>query len=384
MPKLTKRVIDTMKAGETDRLIFDDEMPRFGIRVMRSGQKSYVIQYRQDGHTRRLAFGKHGLVTPDEARGQARQLLAAVDRGEDPSVARHERRATPTVAQLCERFLADYVPNRCKPTTQREYRRSVDLFIVPKIGGMKATDVQRMHVAQLHQQLQRIPYQANRTLGVLSKVFNLAEVWGIRPDGSNPTRHIEKYKENKRERYLTGEELIRLGQTLAEAEQSGTESIAAISAFRLLLLTGCRLGEIQTLKWEYLQGSALALPDSKTGAKRVALGHAALSVLLAIPRTAGNPYVVTGKQPNSHLTDLERPWRRIRERAGLPDVRIHDLRHSFASNAVGLGESLPIIVKLLGHTQVQTTARYAHLANNPVQVAADRISDDIARALGLA
>ena len=218
---------------------------------------------------------------------------------------------------------------------------------------------------------------------MLSKLFNLAEVWGVRPDGSNPTRHVEKYKEDKRGRYLTHDELTRLGQVLAEAQDSGTEPIAAIAAFRLLLLTGCRLGEIQTLKWEYVQGSALLLPDSKTGAKRVALGNAALGILMAIPRMAENPYVITGRNPGSHLTDLERPWRRIRQRAGLPDVRIHDLRHSFASNAVGLGESLPIIGKLLGHTQVQTTARYAHLANNPVQLAADRISDDIARALGI-
>jgi integrase len=248
---------------------------------------------------------------------------------------------------------------------------------------MKAADVQRWHVAELHEQHRRIPYQANRTLGVLSKLFNLAEVWGIRPDGSNPTRHIERYKENKRERYLTPAELTRLGQVLTEAERNGIEPIFAIAAFRLLLLTGCRLSEIQTLKWEYVRGDAIALPDSKTGAKRVALGQAARAVLLAIPRVADNPYVIIGKYPNAHLTDLERPWRRIRERAGLADVRIHDLRHSFASNAIGLGEALPIIGKLLGHTQVQTTARYAHLANNPVQLAADRISDDIARALGM-
>ncbi len=383
MPKLTKRFIDTLKAGETDRLMFDDEMPRFGIRIMRSGLKSYLIQYRKDGHTRRFAFGKHGPLTPDEARSQARQLLAAVDRGDDPSVERRERRAAPTVVDLCERFLTDYVAHRCKLTTQREYRRSVELFIAPKIGGMKAADVQRRHVAELHLQLRHIPYQANRTLGVLSKLFNLAEVWGIRPDGSNPTRHVEKYKEDKRERYLSADEFTRLGQVLTEAENSGTESIAAIAAIRLLLLTGCRLREIQTLKWEYVQGGALSLPNSKTGAKRVALGNAALSVLLAIPRVADNPYVITGRIAGSHLTDLERPWRRIRQRAGLPDVRIHDLRHSFASNAVGLGESLPMLGKLLGHTQTQTTARYAHLANNPVQLAADRISDDIARALGM-
>jgi integrase len=382
MPKLTKRTVDALKPDRTDRLIFDDEIPRFGIRVMRSGLKSYLIQYRASRHTRRYTFAKHGTVAPDEARAQARQLLAAVDRGEDPSLSRQERRAAPTVAELCDRFLTDYVPQRCKPSTQREYRRSVELFIVPKIGSMKAADVQRRHVAELHHQLRGIPYQANRTLGVLSKLFNLAEIWGMRLDGSNPCRHIEKFKEAKRERFLTASELTRLGQVLSVAETRGTEPPSVIAAFRLLLLTGCRLGEIQTLKWDYVQGSALRLADSKTGAKTVPIGQPVLDVLASLPREPGNPYVIFGKRPGSHLTDLQRPWRRIRARAGLPDVRIHDLRHSFASSAVGLGESLPVIAKLLGHSQVQTTARYAHLAHDPARSAADRISGEIARALG--
>jgi integrase len=379
--KLTKRTVDALKPDATDRLIFDSEIPRFGVRVMHSGIKSYLVQYRAHGHTRRYTFGKHGPLTPDEARGQARQLLAAIDRGDDPSLSRHERRAAPTVTELGNRFLLDYVPHRCKASTQREYRRSVQLFIVPKIGAMKAADVQRRHVAELHHQLRGIPYQANRTLGVLSKLFNLAEVWGVRPDGSNPCRHIEKYKEEKRERFLTAVELARLGQVLTEAEQNGTEALSVIAAIRLLLLTGCRLAEIQTLKWDYVRASALLLPDSKTGAKAVPIGRPVLGVLSSIPRESDNPYVIVGKRPGSHLTDLQRPWRRIRARAGLPNVRLHDLRHSFASSAVGLGESLPIIGKLLGHSQVQTTARYAHLDHDPVRSAADRISAEIVRAL---
>jgi integrase len=272
MPKLTKRIVDSLLTEETDLLLFDDEIPRFGVRVMRSGVRSYLIQYRKNGHTRRYTFGKHGLLTSDAARAEARQLLAAVDRGEDPSRTRHERRSAPTVAELCDRFLREHVQHRCKPTTQREYRRSVELFIVPRIGLLKAIDVERRHVAALHYQLRDVPYQANRTVGVLSKLFNLAEVWGIRPDGSNPCRHIQKYREQKRERFLSPVEMAQLGQALAEAVRTGTESIYAIAAFQLLALTGCRLGEIQTLKWEHVQGSALALPDSKTGAKRIPIG----------------------------------------------------------------------------------------------------------------
>jgi integrase len=383
MPKLTKRTIDALTQSQTDYLVFDEEMPRFGVRVMRSGAKSYLIQYRQGRHTRRYTFGKHGLLTPDLARALARQLLAGVDRGEDPSLARQERRTAPSVADLCQRFLSDHVNHRCKPTTQREYRRAVELFIVPVIGKVKVADVQRAQVAALHHHLHEIPYQANRTLGVLSKLFNLAEIWGFRPDGTNPCRHIQKYEEKKRERFLSEAELGRLGQVLREAEETGSESRAAVAAFWLLLLTGCRRGEIQTLKWEYVRGRALELPDSKTGRKTLLLGQAALDLLATLPRLPDNPYVITGTLPGSYWTDLERPWRRIRARAGLADVRIHDLRHSYASSAVALGETLPIIGKLLGHTQVQTTARYAHLANNPVQNAADRISFQIAHALGI-
>jgi integrase len=383
MPKLTKRTIDALKPGQKDYLIFDDEIPRFGVRVMPSGAKSYLIQYRADGHTRRYTFGKHGPLTPDEARSEAWQLLAAVDRGGDPSLARQERRAAPNITELCARFLAEYVPDRCKPSTQREYRRCVKLFIIPRIGTMKAADVQRRHVAELQHQLRSIPYQANRTLGVLSKLFNLAEVWGLRPDGSNPCRHVAKYKEVKRERFLSPAEMARLGQALARGVETGTETIYAVAAFQLLALTGCRLGEIQTLKWDYVQGSLLILPDSKTGAKRVPLGQAAMNVLNGLPRQPGNPYVIAGKLPASYLADLERPWRRIRARAGLSDVRIHDLRHSFASSAVGLGESLPVIGKLLGHNQVQTTARYAHLAPDPVHSAADRIASKISLYMGI-
>jgi integrase len=351
--------------------------------MLRTGKKSYLIQYRSGGRTRRVTFGKHGTITPDEARRKARKLLTAVSDGDNPAEDIKLRRKAPTVAALCERFMEEHVPNRCKPTTEKEYRRSVDLFIVPSMGRHKVSDVTRADIAQLHHSLRHIPYQANRTLGVLSKLFNLAEVWGLRADGSNPCRHVKKYPEKKRERYLSPDELARLGAVLDEAENDGSESPYMIAAIRLLILTGCRLGEIQTLKWSHVSGNRLMLSDSKTGAKPVYLGPPAIAILNSIERLRDNEYVIVGKMPGQHLTDFQRPWRRIRKRAGLDDLRIHDLRHSFASGAVGLGESLPMIGKLLGHTQVQTTARYAHLADNPVQAAADRVSGEIGKLLGL-
>ena len=180
------------------------------------------------------------------------------------------------------------------------------------------------------------------------------------------TRHVKKNREVKRERYLSPTEITQLGQAMRDCERDGTESPYMVAALKLLILTGCRLGEIQQLKWEYIQGNSLNLPDSKTGAKKVYLGQTALEALAEIERQPGNPYVICGKLPGSYLTDFQRPWRRIRTRADLENVRIHDLRHTYASGAVSMGESLPMIGKLLGHTQVQTTARYAHLQDAPM------------------
>jgi len=286
--------------------------------------------------------------------------------------------------ELGRRFLKEYVPSHCKPSTAEEYRRSVELFINPRIGKLRVPDVQRNHIATLHHGLRETPYQANRTLGVLSKIFNLAELWNLRPDGSNPCRHVKRFREEKRERFLSDEEYRRLGDTLDEAEREGSETPAAIAAFRLLMLTGCRLSEIRKLRWEHvdLEAGELRLRDSKSGAKIVHLGAPAVAVLRGIDREDGSPWVIVGRKPGGHLTDLQHPWRRIRSRAGLDDVRIHDLRHSFASGGLLVGEGLPMIGKLLGHTQIQTTARYAHLANDPVKVAADRIASRIAGLAG--
>ena len=265
------------------------------------------------------------------------------------------------------------------PTTAYEYGRSVKLYIDPQLGSRRVAQIQRSDIAELHHGMRDRPYQANRTLGVLSKMFNLAELWGLRPDGSNPCLHVKRYKEEKRERFLSPEEFTRLGQVLDEILQDGSETRSAVAAIRLLMLTGCRLSEIQKLRWENvdLEASELHLPDTKTGGRAVPLAPSAVRLLASLPRDEDNPWVIAGRKPGSHLTDLQHPWRRIRERAGLDGVRIHDLRHSFASRALALGEGLPMIGKLLGHTQVQTTARYAHLARDTVKASAARIGDSI-------
>lgn len=286
--------------------------------------------------------------------------------------------------ELGQRFLDEYVPIHCRATTAREYQRSVEIFINPKIGTRKVIDIARADIAKLHYDLADKPYQANRTLGVLSKMFNLSEVWGLRTDGSNPCRHVKKYKEEKRERFLSDEEYKRLGDALRKVESEKLETQSAVNAIWLLMLTGCRLNEIMTLQWNHVDFNAreLRLPDSKTGAKTVYLGTAALEKLDAIEKLDDNDFVITGKNAGSNLTDLQHPWRRIRKIAKLNDVRLHDLRHSFASHGLIVGEGLPMIGKLLGHTQIQTTARYAHLANDPIKAAADRIAERISISSG--
>ena len=374
IPRITKRSVDAIKAGGTDTVYWDGELTGFGLRVRRSGRKSYVVQTRIAGKLCWFTIGPHGPLNPDQARARALEILASAKKGIDPRDAEARREAEPSMADLGRRFLEEYVPVHCKPSTREEYSRSVRLFVDPVIGELRVPEVQRKDIAALHHGLRDKPYQANRTLGVLSKMFSLAEVWGWRPDGSNPCRHVKRYKEHKRERFLSPEETERLGQVLRDAEE---EMPSAVAAFRLLLLTGCRMSEIRDLRWEYVKDDCIELPDAKTGGRVVPLGPEARAVLSSIPRDEDNPWVIAGRLPGSHLTDLQRPWRRIRKQASLEDVRIHDLRHSFASRALALGESLTMIGKLLGHTQVQTTARYAHLARDSIQTAAARITGSI-------
>ena len=381
MPKITKRTVDALKPHEREHVVWDDDLKGFGVRVHPSGRKVYIVKTRYRGRVIKMTIGPHGAVSPTYARVRAAEIITDARAGKNPS---GRRSGAPTMSDLGKRFLDEYVPDHCKASTAEEYRRSVKLFIDPRIGKLRVPDVQRSDITTLHHDMRETPYQANRTLGVLSKMMNLAELWELRPDGSNPCRHVKRFREEKRERFLSDEEYKRLGSALREIEAEGSETAAAIAAVRLLMFTGCRLSEIQKLRWEHvdLEAGELRLPDTKTGAKMVHLGGPAIAVLRALDRPEDNPWVIAGRKPGSHLTDLQHPWRRIRARAGLDDVRVHDLRHSFASGGLLVGEGLPMIGKLLGHTQVQTTARYAHLANDPVKSAANRIARRIAEVAG--
>jgi integrase len=383
-PKVTKRAVDQLTPGSRDRILWDCEVRGFGVRCRASGAKHYVLKMRVGGRQRWLTIGRHGSPwTPDNARREALRLLGLKAAGHDPASERDRQKGAITIAELGRRFLQEYVPQHCKLRTAEEYQRAVDKYINPILGRHRIADLTRSDVAQLHHHFRDRPYQANRSVAVLSKMMNLAEAWGLRLDGSNPVRHVKKYREDKRERYLTKAELQRLGAVLADPQTKAIESPFAVAAIGLLVLTGARLNEILTLRWENvdLENQVLRLPDSKTGAKPIYLNAAAINLLRTMPRMAGNPYVIAGKNPGARLINLQKPWRRIRAKANLAGVRIHDLRHSFASVAAGTGMSLPMIGKLLGHSQPVTTARYAHLAVDPILAASNLIGAEIDAAM---
>ncbi len=374
MAKITKRTVDAAKPGNKDAYLWDDELTGFALKVTPAGRKVYLVQYRiggRAGRTRRLTIGAHGAITADQARSEAQAALRQVARGEDPAAAKDKRKGSQSVSALLEQFLAEHAEARLKPRSATEYRRLVTKLVPASMLRKPVIEADRTDLARLHHSLRETPYQANRLLAVLSKFFNWCERNGFRPDYSNPARHVQKYKEDKRKRYLSEKELADLGTALHHAEQQGEEDVYVIAAIRLLVLTGARLNEILTLRWDHvdLEGQCLRLEDSKTGAKVVYLNPAALEVLAALPRIEGNPHVICGRKEGSHLVNLQKPWQRIREAAGLSDVHLHDNRHSFASFAVASGMSLPLIGALLGHSQPQTTARYAHLADDPLKAA---------------
>jgi len=388
MTKLTKRVIEGAENRDKPYFIFDEHLPGFCARIAPNGRRHYYAQYLRGKKTKRMPLGQHGIITTEQARDKAIAVMASVNDGNDPQAEKSQKRKEPTVADLAQRYMEEHVHVHCKPRTATGYQYNLNKRILPQLGGLRISEVTRKDIANFHHTFRDVPYEANRCLEMLSKMFNLAEMWGLRPDGTNPRRHIKKYPEKKRERYLSEAEMRRLGDVLDACEQDGSEHLSVINALRLLIMTGCRLGEIMTLKWDYIDydEGCFRLPDSKTGAKTVYVGAAVTDLLQKIyehPETPHpNPYVIYGTIALERWNDIQHQWRRIRSRAGIDDVRIHDLRHSFASMAVSSGQSLAMIGKLLGHTQVQTTARYAHLMSDTVKLAATDISSQIAAKLG--
>ena len=378
-----------MAALEVDRdtVFWDRDLTGFGIRVYPSGGKVYVAQARErtgDRLPRRVTVGRHGVLNADEARQRAALIIARIKAGEDPAVPlplAARLNGGPTVADLAERYLEEHVEARLKPRTQASVRGVLSRHILPALGKLPLEAVERSHVVELHRKLSDRPVTANRAVKVLSHMYRLAEGWGLASEGFNPCRSVEKFPERSRERFLTDLEFDRLGQTLDEALDSGAVSPLAVAAIHLLMLTGCRKSEILTLRWTDIDPEAgeLRLADAKSGPRTVQLPPAAVGLLGTLPRRKDSPWVFPGGDRDGRLKGgLDRAWRIVRASADLEDVCLHDLRHSFASRALALGETLPVIGKLLGHHDIETTARYAHLAQNSVHEAAERVAKSIA------
>ena len=374
--RLSKRTIDALPVAGRDAVFWDRDLPGFGIRVHPSGRKVYLVQTRGPKGSKRATLGRHGDLAPEQARKQAAEVIDRIKRGEDPLPA--SPKPEPTVSDLAERYLSAHVAMNCKPATAAGYRRTLTLHILPELGAMPIVSVERRHVADLHFEMRDTPAEANSAVKILSKMYSLAPTWGFETGGGNPCRFVRGYRERKRERFLTREEYRRLAEVLDEAEK-GRMSVYTVAAIRVLMLTGCRRSEVLDLKWDDVDRAMgeLRLRDTKTGPRWVPLTPTVAGVLAALPRVADNPWVFPGRKPGARLAKINQQWNALRARAGLEDVRLHDLRHSYASRALALGESLTVIGGLLGHTKVQTTARYAHLARDTEIASTARVGASI-------
>ena len=407
--RLTKSTLESIDVRSNRFTVFDDDLRGFGLRVYPSGERSWIVEYRPAGcgrnaPKRRLKLGPVGSLTPEQARKAAAEVLAKVRLGGDPARERTEARQALTFRELADVYLEEHVVAKRKARTASQYRDLLQRLAVPKLGKMKAKDVSRSDLARLHLEYRGTPFQANRLLAVIGAMYNFAERRGLVPEGINPSKRIEKFREHKRERFLGAAELERIGAALREAETVGVEwdveetglhskhlakperrrtvlTPHATAAIRLLLLTGARLREILELKWDHVDfdRGLLLLPDSKSGQKAVVLNPPALEVLDHLPRLGC--FVIAGNDPDKPRADLNRPWRLISKCAGLEGVRIHDLRHTYASFGAASGLGLPIIGKLLGHREASTTQRYAHLDNDPLRRASGAIGATIAAAM---
>ncbi len=407
--RISKRSVDTLSCppGKDREVLWDDDLAGFGVVVFPSGAKSYVVQYRQNGTSRRANLGKHGRLTPDEARSEAKKLLGAVETGQDPIADKKAARGFITLREAAKLYLERHVAPKKKARTAAEYRRLLEQHVIPKLGGKKLVDLKRPNVIALHLDISKEkPVTANRAMAVLSALWSWAAKQELVSAAENPVRGLEKNREQGRERYLTDAEFSRLGDVLSEAETIGLlmdvnvgspnskhapkpgtrrppiDPFAA-AAIRLLLLTGARLREILHLQWNSVdtERGIMFLRDSKTGKKQIYLSEQAIAILNALPRIEGSEFVIPGGKAGQPRSDLKRPWDAIRKAAGLQGIRIHDWRHSFASVGVGQSMGLPIVGKLLGQKNQATTARYAHLDANPLKRAADEIGNRIVAAM---
>ncbi len=382
--RITKALCETVPPGTTT---WDTEMRGFGVRATDTCG-FFVLRYRHGGRRRLMTLGRVGEITVTRARRFAAAARGELAAGRDPLENRRAAEqaarlatAEPTLTEFSSLYIQKHARPHKKPSTIRRDEELLRARIIPRLGKRKVAAITQADVKRLHADMHKTPVRANRVLALLSNLLAQAEIWGYRAQGTNPCKGLKRYEESKRERFLSPAEVALLWQTLDAYEQTGARD--AVQAIRLLVLTGCRKGEIVGLHWDEvdLDNRALRLADSKTGARTVPLASNALAILQQRARERRSDWVFPARTYDRPRTEIDSAWRRIRRTAKLTDLRLHDLRHSFAAAGIHAGLSLPEIGKLLGHKAAATTQRYAHVADEVARRAADAVGDHMATAI---
>ncbi|HCH7770179.1 TPA: tyrosine-type recombinase/integrase [Pseudomonas aeruginosa] len=379
--KLTKSVVDTTQAQTCDVELRDTLVPGFLCKVTPTGRKVFMVQYRTNSGVRRKpALGQFGELTVEQARSLAQDWLAEVRRGGDPGRDKTEARQAPTVKQLCGRFMEDHSKVRNKPSTQAAYQYHIDRYIIPAFGGKKVHEVTRHDIIALMKHMEKSPTQANRVLSCVRKMFNLAELWCYRPDGSNPCRHVSKYPEKGSTRLITDGQMVKLFAYLDKAEAEELEHPTYLLAIRLQFEFAARMSEILLLQWDWLDlpNSRVVWPDSKTGDMSKPLSMEARRLLENAPRYGESPYVCPatrnhGKPLSPH--SYYNAWRRILDRAGVPRIGTHGIRHRSATDIANSGIPVKVGMALTAHKTVAMFMRYVHTEDDPVRKAAELVAN---------
>lgn len=392
--KLTKRSVEAVAPGTKDVLVWDSEVPGFGLKVTPSGKRVYFAYYRMpSGQQRRPKIGEHGVLTVDQARDIARQWMARAAAGEDVSKEKQASREAGTVADLASRYLTDYAEVYKKARSVETDRSNIENHVLPLIGSIRVKDITRQDIDRMKlairdgksaRKLKAKPRGrrvikggegiANRVVALTSKMFACAVEWGLRDD--NPARGIRKFEERRKDRFLDEQEIDRLLKVLDAADASRTVPIAGTTAIRVLLFTGMRYSEVMELKWGEVDASrqCFRLADSKTGARVIPYGQAVADALKALSRGTSQEYVFPGSKAEKPLA-LRRVWYRLRDEAKIDaSATLHTLRHTFASWSVMRGLSLHQVGAVLGHKSPQTTMRYADHAMEAIRGYSDATS----------
>ena len=378
--KLTKSVVDAAKATTRDHDIRDAIIPGFLCKITPTVRTTFMLSYRTPkGERRKPALDTYGQITVDQARRLAQDFLASVRGGADPSQERQVARTASTVKDLADRFMVEHSEARNKPSTVKGNRITLKVHVLPALGKVKVADVKRSEVADLIGRLRDRPTAANHSLSLLRKMFNLAELWGLRPDGTNPCRHVKKYTGSKRTRLITDDELARLYAYLDHADNQGLEHPLLTLAIRLQFDFAARMSEVLDLQWDWIDfgNRRVVWPDSKTGGMSKPLSAEAALLLRAAPRYQGSKFVVPalfdGSKPMSKHTYWA-GWRRILERAGLPHSGTHAVRHRAATDIANSGVPVKVGMALTAHKTVTMFMRYVHTEDDPIREAAETVA----------